>query len=147
MSYETEEKCYVFDTQRALAEWRHGRSNDSSSSSTPKQTRDAMKPTPAAARARPKSAGDTQYYRVFLFLPKFTTLLNNWCVFFVVVAMTHESSTGTETEPFKSPPIEIRFKSSLTYAEKLMLKRARRTELGTAVRGLYKHVCFFVYIM
>ena len=66
---------------------------------------------------------------------------------FVVVAMTHESSTGTETEPFKSPPIEIRFKSSLTYAEKLMLKRARRTELGTAVRGSYKHVCLFVYIM
>ena len=51
-----------------------------------------------------------------------------------VAASTQESGTATEVEPFKSPPIEIHFKSSLTYAEKLMLKRARRTELGPAVR-------------
>jgi hypothetical protein len=28
-------------------------------------------------------------------------------------------------------PLEIRFKGCLTYAEKLMLKRHRRTQLGT----------------
>ena len=43
-----------------------------------------------------------------------------------------EEGTGMENDTLDRKPIVIQFKASLTYAERLMLKRARRTELGSA---------------
>ena len=48
-------------------------------------------------------------------------------------AVTTEEGTGmAEHEKLDQKPLEMIFRSNLTYAERLMLKRARRNELGSA---------------
>ena len=47
-------------------------------------------------------------------------------------AVTTEEGTGmAEHEKLDQKPLEMIFRSNLTYAERLMLKRARRNELGS----------------